>query len=237
MDRRPGEEVRWGVMRPEIESTPDGPRAAGSSPELLGELLDAYLERLIALGVPLHDWLNPGADPDEVRRQVAELGYEAPKELVVWFSRLNGRVMDEGYRGLTGSAFPWFIPASLEGAIIGYQRLREMPIPRNPFTGDDDFTREVLEGGESPGWLLLADVSWGLTIELDAQAVSPRIRFSSNDFVYDETGSLYRAVSLCTMVTWWLEALDNGSVTWVPATMTWDCDPTRFPQSQRDAGF
>jgi hypothetical protein len=47
----------------------------------------------------------------------------------------------------------------------------------------------------------------------------------------------YRAVSLCTLVTWWLESLHSGAFRWDAVDERWIVDRRLLPRTQRAALF
>lgn len=172
------------------------PMAEGSSPDLLRELLSEWEHELRRAGYPFEECTNPGVAPGVTSRVFEKNGLVAPEELEVWFQWRNGQPVRAP--GLT----PWFT------------------------AGDLDFVIEHRSGGLERGhgqdyweesWVRLGQHDPTLTIDTTNVAPAPFIRvthFDVGSWNEDDTSDIR---SLCTAVTWFIEALRGGVHRWDPA--------------------
>jgi hypothetical protein len=219
---------------PVIILTDDGPMAQGSSPELLRELLETYEYECSEKGSPIRRALAPGIPEHQVRETLAEVGLVANDEVVTWFAWHDGECTNVD--GQKFDAMPDFVPTSLFYAI---KRYRDSVLGFEPPYGTD-VPWEYFMFGAGEGWLMLENDNRGCAIdcfgELD-YSTPPRIRSASEAFLEEGSEGLHRAVSLCTLVTWWLECLRSGAYSWNVAEQHWDFDPYLEPASKRKALF
>lgn len=75
---------------PETIGTSVGPSVDGASADLLSDLLVALEQELRLQGVPVDDYLRPGALPPEVRAAFDECDLDAPLEALAWFGWHDG---------------------------------------------------------------------------------------------------------------------------------------------------
>jgi hypothetical protein len=219
---------------PVIILTEDGPMAQGSSPELLRELLETYEYECDRMGSPIERALAPGISEQQVRATLAEVGLVANDEVVTWFAWHDGERDDLEDPSL--DAMPQFLPASLFYAV---KRYRDSVLEFEPPYGTD-VPWEYFMFGAGEGWLMLMDSSRGCAIDCFAEldrSTPPRIRSASENFLESGSERLYRAVSLCTLVTWWLEGLRTGAYIWDESEQHWKIDPYLEPASRRNALF
>lgn len=220
---------------PVIILTDDGPMAQGASPELLRELLETYEYECDRMGSPIKSAMAPGIAEQQIRAMLSEVGLVANDEVVTWFSWHDGVSTDIDF-AIAVHAMPQFVAAPLFYAV---QRYREFVLEFEPPYGTD-VPREIFMFGAGEGWLRLVDDLRGCAIdclgELDP-STPPRIRSASEAFDEDGSGRLSRAVSLCTLVTWWLECLRSGAYSWNAAEQHWDFNPYLEPASKRKALF
>jgi hypothetical protein len=217
---------------PQIVPTPDGPMTVGSSPELLRYLLQYYEWELLQRGISLQRTLAPGIDESEVRGQLAGVGLHPPDEVIVWFGWHNGPATWPRFE--PHSALPNFRQARLDDAI---QRYRWSVLEFPPPTAVE---KERYYFGAGEGWLRLVDDNFGCAIDCSPGSPStepPRIRSASESFFEPGMERAYRAVSLCTLVTWWLESLRFGAFRWDAVDQRWIVDRYLLPRSQRAALF
>jgi hypothetical protein len=218
---------------PHVSMTPHGPMADGSSPALLAELLDQVEEEFTAAGAPLDRWLAAGIGADEVSGRLAEVGLAAPDELLVWFGWHNG--LAPAHDGeFPQRALPNFVPASIELAVGLY---RDMVLN---FEAPPRVPRHHFMFGAGEGWLRIVDDLRGCAVDCSGGTPSarpPRIRSADDQFDEDDPNKLGQAVSLCTYVTWWLESLHTGAISWNLAEQRWDIDFADMPATQRAVLF
>lgn len=73
----------------------------------------------------------------------------------------------------------------------------------------------------------------GWTVDCRADSDVVEVHFAGNEFTFPENADKFRAVSLCTPVIWWIEAIRSGAQTWSPEGFLWETDTTRLPELQR----
>jgi hypothetical protein len=229
------------AQTPQILATPDGPRADQTGAAVLIELLVRYEELALLAGVPMEATLRPGISEDQVRSVLGEVGLTPPTELVAWFGWHNG-CADSGQAGLALRTFPNFVMAGAEEAAANYRTgiLEYFPPWLPPETELSAERGDIFGIGE--GWLMLTGSNRGYAIECtERDGPSPRIRYANEQFGEPGTENFFRAVSLCTIVTWWIEAFDNGAYRWNRERLMWDFDPLQLPSllpdSQQAAHF
>lgn len=195
--------------RPQTISSELGWTVEGASPELLLGLLEEYQRALHRAGFESRDWLEPGIDRDQVRSVLAPTGLEAPDELLVWYAWQNGP-----RRHADGTIFATlplsFLPAPLAWSANAYRRQMDEWVPA---------------GLWDRGWLTLQDHR-GLSVYCGAEPSAPcLVRMQSvEDYDFVTEYRPYQVVSLCTVVTWWLEALETNAAWFDPETMGWQFD-------------
>lgn len=158
-------------------------------------LLDELERRLRAAGTSVPDRLAPGLPDEEVRSRLAEVGLDAPGDLVTWFGWHNG-------------IRPEAPPVGANQLIV------EMPLSLDQAL-DDWAERD--HGPESwqweRGWLPLAyhDNADRLAIDCTPPQgqVARAYMWSPHQPFADRTTSDIRP--LATVVRWWLEAWDAGA--------------------------
>lgn len=215
---------------PEIVTTPNGPMAVGSSPHLLKELLAEFDQQATRSGCPLDDFTLPGVSPDTVTSSLATIGLAAPDEIVIWFGWRNGGT---GF----AHAYPRFVPASLDRAIAQYQLHQELA---SGLAAADPDNRDIYEGGAGPGWLPLYEDAHGCAALCTENSDAPvPIHYANTGFAERaaRAAGLFEAVSLCTIVTWWIDGIVSEAVWWDSEARRWDYDPSRLPPTQRAAHF
>jgi len=196
---------------PETIESDGGWTVRGAGPGLLAVLLRQYTKLLRDLGFPMQT-VAAGTDAVSVREVMTNLGVGAPEELIEWFGWQNGLVRNSG--GHIASTLPiGFVPASLEFSAATYEiQLRDW----------------IPEGLWAKGWISL-ESKQGLSLYCDGDPHAPclvRQRFIDEyDFVTEYQP--YQVLSLCTVVSWWLEALATHAA-WRDSTLSgWDFDAAR----------
>ena len=198
---------------PETIGTPDGPSVDGASAHLLKVLLGAFEDQLVTAGIPVNEFLRPGAPPAKVHEIFAKNGLTAPDEAVVWFGWHDGPV-----RGVGDEALPIFEFWSIEEADARRNAPRALPM------GYEDWQW-------IPTWMQIMGDANGLAIECGADAKqSPLVRGLSWGEPSTQPGrTLSQVVSLCTPVAWWIDALRHGWYAWDPDENSWDTDRSGQP--------
>ena len=148
------------------------------------------------MGVDLDSVLAPGIGPDEVRRGFGSIGLVAPEELIVWYGWHNGVRLTPGdkYVGLP----PFVVQANLDWSISNYRYQVSEGIPAGVWA-ENWFCMESDRG--------LAAYCSGNATDLP---LLRREQVEEYDFL--DASIAHQIVSLCTMVSWWIEALSIGAV-------------------------
>ncbi len=212
-------------MRPEIADSVLGPSARGASAKMLKSLLRELGEVIASKGIPIDEWLNPGLDSATISNKLEQHDLGTPEELTTLYGWHNGFASNLGARAIP--RFPFSpLEIALENYEVGVQVLEKFA---------RDKRREILglDWGSPPGFLPL--ISDNYTIAVDCQgdpANPPQIHFTFPEFW--ETPNLGRAVSLCTMVTFWLEGIESGAHEWDPSTQNWILHQELLPPLQKE---
>lgn len=192
--------------------TSAGPMLIGSSPDRLSDLLLEY-ESLVARQVPtLRDHLLPPLTPDEVESVLRQHGQPRTPELVVLYGWAGGINMTPPVKVV----LPQFLFSPLESAFSRY-----------------DQDHDGVSWGADAGWLRVVADNFGPAVELTEAPVS-RIHYANPEF--DDEEAMYRAVSLCTLVAWWIDGLEAEAYEWDPETF-WTAKLKLMPEQQVRLGW
>ena len=186
-----------------------------SGADTLAALIPELVVALEAGGAPVKGFFEPGVSRNIVERALAPLGLTAPDELVTWFSWQNGQTPTR-----QPSVLPFSIPQSIEwvaGNYAYYQRNEILPEGRWAW---------------SPGWLCLDGDAHGLNMWCgDDPKQPPRIRRPDEENrPLDAHNNVGQIVSLCTVVAWWIEAIESGALYW---TNHWNSTYLKLPEAGR----
>jgi hypothetical protein len=228
------------IQLPAIEVGPDGPLAQGSSPELLSALLSELDEMLLANKVPVADLLSPGVSEEYVLSQMGSVGLTPPAELLVWFGWHNGATRAEGRPSIAGVALPAFVPGSVRSSGAHYRLHLGVPETSTNVVGELDPDLEALYVGMGGGvgWFPLAADGNGMLIECNISAgTAPKLHSYDLEFDSPDARHLLRAVSLCTIATWWLEEISSGAWAWDADRKAWDENIELTSATRRQASF
>jgi hypothetical protein len=204
-------------LRLETVMTGRGSTVVPASAGLLSTLLEQFDEELRSQGVDVSEHLAPGVSADYVARVLGDIGLEPPDELVAWFGWHNGPLP------ATRSYLPQFItPISVEDAVA---------VHKAKMSGDEELRWDV-----HPGWVKLESPSFGLSVNCEESPENPPlVRRSDVDLPLSREGSFRQVVSLCTVVAWWIDALDRGAYSYDRVDKTWRWDLSLLPDAYRAA--
>ena len=189
---------------PEVTLNADGDLiATPSSAEVLADLLVTYEDELRRAAPSFCELLNPGLAPDQIRSMLAEIDITASDELVTWFSWHNGRHYPEDV--WAPELHPFFRAVTLEGSIAAYE-------------SSVAFQKRVGTEGVynwKKGWVGISDASVGFMVSStgDSPDAPSIVQFCDEENYAGERGTLPWMITLCPLVTWWIEALRNGAAT------------------------
>jgi hypothetical protein len=197
----------------EIIGSPDGWQLSDSSPQKLRSLLDDFDAALAAVDVDINSVLAPGIAESEVRSRFQSIGLVAPDELVVWFGWHNGLGAAPG-KTWVGKP-PFMSQASLDWMTERYLYDIEEAVPAGVWV---------------PGWVCLDDTKDVAAFCSGDAAGSPAVRVFDTELLPEELSPGRQVLSLCTLLSWWVEAIETGMATPTTATgdLAWDYDNKRL---------
>ena len=218
---------------PTVVASPDGPTTVPSGAAVLARLLVEFEELVTALGSPISDWLNPPVDPVEVTQKLAAYDLVANEEVLEWFGWHNGLRDRSQSAALTFPLLPGFGPASIDEALRTYRMtVVDFAVPM----ADD---ARYYSRGVGHGWLLLSLDAFGFAVDCTGEfSQPPLVRKPMDEYIDEGFAGKLQAVSLCTLVTWWIEALNSGATRWDAGSQQWsELDLTLVSDIRRDAFF
>jgi hypothetical protein len=169
--------------------TPLGPVLDGSSPELLSELLPEFERVARDAGLPA-EVFRPGLAAAEVEDRLFALGVHPEPEVVVWFTWHDG-TSDVG----------WPVPV----------------FPFAPMSYIEHRYRWGEIGSElwewAHGWIPLGATAHGMALGPSLDGL-PRIRPVSPEVTLQDDSHPEQVLSLCTPVSWWIDAIQRGRYSW-----------------------
>ena len=222
----------------DVYVTPTGPRATISGPAALRSLLDELEETVRSFGGHPEVWLQPGLTPEAVESTLAKVELRANDELITWFGWHNGVAHSTDGLGRP-LILPGIVPGDLQGLTQRYRAsVFDMVIPSE---NGAVMEPRLFTWGLGFGWLPLESSNqtrYAVSCHGAREAV-PLIRRAEAEAPFDSAwDDKLQAVSLCTPVLWWLEALANGAYQFDAQNQAWsDADITKLPSTQIDAGF
>jgi len=191
------------------------------------------------MGAPIADHLQPGLSNPQMDALTRPIGITLTNEARVWWGWRNGVPASVGAAGnwvarMVNGAFD-HLP--LEEAVLNHARQRAL---------GEEFGRDIDPPPEfhdrpadywwEPAWLPLLKTQHGALIACDCTA--PEVW--GTPILYVDWGAFgdavrrRRARSIGEMVTWWIEAFDQGAVRYVAAEGRWEHHWERLgPEQQR----
>jgi hypothetical protein len=186
---------------------------------VLLELLENYERELALIGIQLSQRLRPGLTSSSIVETVeTELGFTPTEELVTWFG------WHDGFRPPVGGqapiqVIPFIRPSSLQGAVDKYRIGQSLG---------------KLAWYWAPHWLMIEDGLHGYSVSCEEiPAKTPIVRFVDEDNPPLKPQYRAGALSLCTLVTWWLELLRNGGMTF--DGVKWNFDSSKYSEAQAES--
>lgn len=176
-----------------------------TSPDLPAALA-TFEQRLVTSGAGIHRYLLPGIPEAEVRRKLSAIGMEPPQELVEWFAWHNG-VRDPLYKTSGDGWLLKWAPLSLRDAIADWH-------------GRDK--EEYWEWRSE--WLPIA-LSGPATLAVHCappQGREATLRCADPWLGLFDEKQVPSFTGFTAVVTWWIEAIDQGWYEYVPAHDLWD---------------
>jgi hypothetical protein len=138
-----------------------------------------------------------------------------PDEIVVWFGWHNGVRLVNGRRW---GGIPLFLPHSLDESLHIYD-LNRAELERAYEEGVD---YELATYGAGEGWIQLDPLSESIAVEcISSGPQPPRVRWANADFADPYFSGKFRAVSLCTVVSSWIESAGRGAFSWIQSEHRW----------------
>jgi cell wall assembly regulator SMI1 len=187
------------------------------------KLLGSYEERLLAMGMPVAEWVRPGLTAEEIEEAVEPLGIRLPKEGRVWWEWHDGAI-GRGRDRLLGPSKECLTLAS---AVEVYQRCRwvaEQTASAWP-QNDPDFLW-------NPAWFPVEGSQLPTVIDcsIPEDQISPvrSIDWQDVDGFFEP-----QAESLGQMVSWWIDAIDIGAWEWNQGDQRWYSHDDRLEPALR----
>lgn len=211
----------------------NGVTISSTGPDALSNLLDEFSNVARSLGVPVDEALDAGVDAAVVEREFAKVEVVPPSELIAWFGWRNGpRIVD----GRTlGSALPHMEPASVARAAEGYAYMQREGA-REFWPPDEDIQSQYWPW--LPGWVPLETEMRGFIVNTgNDPALPPLVRKSNEEHPVDSWNGSYQIVSLCTLVSAWLEMIDAGVMKWHPEYRILSADRRELPPIYLESGI
>jgi hypothetical protein len=196
------------MMLPETHATPEGPKVEGASASLLKRLLTLLEAELVKQGVPVAEYMSPGARKSEVEAAFGKCGLVPPDEAIVWFGWHNGPTGE----GNSERVFPRFNFWSLEDCVRDYLEPGGQPKGYGPRLWN-------------PDWINLMGDGNGVALDCGKPASHPPLvrALSLGREFGTQAGEIgNQVVSLCTPVTWWIDAFRRGWYQWDREQTGWD---------------
>jgi hypothetical protein len=190
-----------------------------ASPTKLALLLREFDGKLAEFGVNLDTVLASGITPEEVHETFAAVDLVPPDELVVWYGWHNGLRLgaDNRYVGMS----PFAAHANLDWSIANYRYKLAEAVPA---------------GLWAEKWLCV-ESDRGLAVYCSGNPTElPLLRREEvEEYDFVEPSTDHQIVSLCTMVAWWIEALDVGAAhpSDVQGRLAWTYDAVRLMSIDR----
>lgn len=210
------------MMLPATIDTPFGPSVEGAGAPLLAEVLVELEMELGRISFPV-DRLRPGLPRAEIAARFAAVERPVPDELLTWFEWHDGATVPPG------AALLQIAPARvLLGLDAMLRFVREPPMP---------YGYEV--GNWQPEWTMLApDMGCGILVNhMSDPGVAPLVR-TMWEYTFDpQEGPTQQVVSLCTPVTWWIEAIRSGGWAWDIENHLWRTYQSALPMERSLRGF
>lgn len=203
---------------PQSVQTLDGLSVQPRGPEVLQGLLSDYEAALHGAGFPVHGALRPGISEGTVRDQFGRVGLEPGPELLVWYGWRDGFTGDMRLPSPhMGPGIDVFLP--LEESIDRYMHDRQK-----------DYLAWPAE------WVRLISTQHGIIARCVPE--DPQLLMAARiDALPGEEGAPPTIVSLCTPITWWVEAIRNGNYQFDRSSGRWDSDYRDLPLERRHSGM
>jgi hypothetical protein len=161
----------------------------GASPELLRELLIEFERAVTRAGLPPGAF-RPGLSSTEVVDRLGALGVDPDPELVEWFTWHDGS--SDGV-----SPLPLFPFAPLSYVEDRYEW--------------GDLGAEIWQW--APGWIPVSAPGPGMAVGPSING-HPRVRPVTPEVTLQGDNHELQVVSLCTPVSWWIDAIHEGAYSW-----------------------
>ncbi len=203
-------------------------------PIMTFDLLQSLWDRLARIGAPVVEEAAPGLTEDEIRDALAQVGLEAPDEVMVWWQWRNGTRSGvcRGSSAPGRSICPSRELIPLQEALA--QRHVSLEVAS---TLQNDFKMPAKDI-YPPQWLPLIAYDEHLTV-IDCGSghrFAPVHHYNMENLGL-EGCHVTRAPSIAAMVKMWIDAMDAGLWTYNPIDDVIDRDWDDMPEAWRLSGF
>lgn len=205
--------------------TNQGPTVSPSGADALRDMLSDYEALLESKGARVRRYLAHGVDRQHIEREFEKISLVPNEELVTWFEWANGTVQSSDMPA-GGPILPFIVNVSVEVAVDRYKQFRD---------SDDEFAMWAW----SEGWFGIEESGYSLNVSCLGPSDQPPL-VQNADPEGHEVGSEhneYQVVSLCTLVTYWAEAVENGACLWLPERRAWDIQFSSLPREYVAVGM
>lgn len=193
------------------------------APLLDSTLLAALERRWRDQGWAAVAWLRPGLSDEELDAATTPLGLKLPPEARLWWSWHDGVALpDDVTRDQLVFGGPGFVYLSLSAAVRRYEMMRD--IAKTLVESDPNaMTQDELW---HPQWFPVTVAAYGAVVACDCgDPGAERTPIRPVDWASQLAGPI-KARSFGEMVTWWLDAIDQGAWWYEPAEERWNRDYT-----------
>ncbi len=194
------------------------------APLLTVELLEALAARWQAIGAPVADLLQPGLSDEEMDHLTEPLGLHVPYEARVWWGWHDGAPSDRKpfQREISGAGWKFFsLSRAVQEAEVQRRRAEDI-------AGSREEAERILWRW---AWLPLSDDYHGGVIYVDGTAdpdEGPTPIYYTEPEIGTRRADRPSARSFGEMVTWWIEAFDDGIYGYDAEQQCWTYDFERL---------
>jgi cell wall assembly regulator SMI1 len=196
-------------------------------PLLSFTLLDELRLRLVEQKAPVVERLRPGLDDDELDSALHAIGLRPSRGTRIWWAWSGGVPAAAVQASADRSVGPGREYLEPVEAVALYRQTREIAgeMAADAATFAPDTDRSSVDWWWQPGWLPITTNGAGTTIACDCSVAdgepSPihAVNWGAREMFYEPATS-----SFGQMVTWWIEALDNGAWRYDPEAGRWRYD-------------
>lgn len=205
----------------------------GEPPALSADLLASLDRTLCEVGVPVAHLARTGLSDGQIDELMKSFAFELSAEARCWWNWRNGTLSARG-RVAETAVGPHFLFVSLEEAVAVFHRSRA--VAKETADAQGDAPPADLSDPDywwEPAWFPFG-VTGGGVVAADLDQAARRTPVLHIDWAVSEERadwSTPKAASMGQLVTWWIEAIDDGVWTFHPErgwdSSAWERTPQR----------